>query len=67
MTDVVTKYGVRMGDGMELRNGTWTSQTKARDVDDIASLARRIVAKSDDQQIKNMAQRIIRLARDLND
>ena len=56
-----------MGDGMELRSGTWTSQTKARDVDDIESLARRIVTKSDDQEIKNMAQKIVLLARDLND
>lgn len=56
-----------MGDGMELRNGTWTSQTKARDADDIARLARRIVTKSDDPEIKNMAQKIVRLARDLAD
>lgn len=56
-----------MGDGMELRNGTWTSQTKARDVDDIEGLARRIVTESDNQEIKNLAQKIVRLARDLND
>lgn len=61
------QYGVDMGDGMEPRNGAWTSQTKARDADDIASLARRIVTITNDQEIKNMAQKIVRLARDLTD
>lgn len=53
--------------GMELRNGVYSSQTRADDAEDILRLARRIEAATDDPQIKADAQKIVRLARDLED
>ncbi|NYF16009.1 hypothetical protein HDC37_000823 [Microbacterium sp. AK009] len=52
---------------MELRNGVYSSQTRADDAEDILRLARRIEAATDDPQIKADAQKIVRLARDLED
>lgn len=54
-----------VGSGMEKRNGTWTSQTRSRDAGDIKRLAFEIEKLSDDPQIREKAQRIIRKARDL--
>jgi hypothetical protein len=50
---------------MEERNGVWTSQTRKDDAGDIKSLARRISERTDDEQIAEWAERIRRLARDL--
>jgi hypothetical protein len=52
---------------MEKRNGAWTSQTRAGDARDIRSLAEKIAQRTDDNQILEWAQRIKRLARDLED
>ncbi|WP_159448805.1 hypothetical protein [Demequina sp. NBRC 110053] len=52
---------------MEKRNGVWTSQTREDDARDIASLARRIAESTDDPQVKEWAEKIRRLARDLED
>lgn len=52
---------------MELRNGVYTSQTRADDAEDIMRLARRIEAAATDPQIKADARKIERLARDLED
>ena len=50
---------------MELRNGTWTSQTKANDAQDIQKWARRIIQKTTDPEIERLAKRIKSAADDL--
>jgi hypothetical protein len=47
---------------MEKRGGTYTSQTKKRDAEEIASLARKIMDQTDDPQIEEWARKIRRAA-----
>jgi len=51
--------------GMEKRNGVWTSQTFAGDASSIRRLAAEIEGATNDPSIREKAQRIQRLARDL--
>ena len=51
--------------GMEMRNGAWTSQTRARDASDIERLALDALARTSDPEIHDALKRIARLARDL--
>lgn len=48
---------------MELRNGAWTSQTRANDCAEIIRLARKIRNKSGDAE--SLARKIERIASDL--
>ena len=43
---------------MDMRNGTWTSQTKARDAQDIQSWARKIIEMTTDPEIERLARKI---------
>lgn len=51
--------------GMEKRGGAWTSQTKADDARVIRRLAEAILDRDVDPDTRSDAQRITRLARDL--
>ncbi|MGN8245285.1 hypothetical protein ACTHAM_002404 [Cellulomonas soli] len=52
---------------MEMRNGVWTSQTRADDARDIERWARKIIERTNDAEVKQLAERIKRSARDLQD
>jgi len=50
---------------MEMRGGAWTSQTKADDARDIVRLAKKIIERTDDPQVKELAEKIKRKASDI--
>jgi hypothetical protein len=50
---------------MEMRNGAWTSQTRAKDASDIERLALDVLARTTDQGIYDAIKRIADLARGL--
>lgn len=52
---------------MELRNGVYTSQTRADDARDIKKCAKKILEQTGDPTIRRLAEKIVRLARDLED
>lgn len=50
---------------MEMRNGVWSSKTKASDADDIQRWARKILQTTTDPEIERLAKKIKRAAEDL--
>jgi hypothetical protein len=48
--------------GMEMRDGVWTSQTRARDASDIERLALDALARTSDPEIHDALKRIVDLA-----
>ena len=50
---------------MEIRGGAWTSQTKADDARDIVRLAKKIIEQTNDQEVKELAEKIRRKASDI--
>lgn len=55
----------RKDNPMELRNGVYTSQSRADDARDIVRFAKKIREKTVDTEIEGWAKRIIRIADDL--
>ncbi|MEW1738818.1 hypothetical protein AB0346_22985 [Nocardia beijingensis] len=50
---------------MEMRNGVWSSQTRADDVRDIQRWAKKITTTSTDPEVQRLAEKIRRAADDL--
>jgi hypothetical protein len=64
---LVVKESLMAKNGMEKRNGAWTSQTFTGDASSIRRLAAEIEEATSDPSIRDKAKRIQRLARGLED